>query len=100
MLVFGMYNGKNKITARQSMKTLVVYRSKSGFVQRYAEWIAGDLKADLLEGSGVTVDNLTGYDAIVYGGGLYESGINGVKIITGNLDQLEGKRIADRKSVV
>lgn len=31
---------------------------------------------------------------MVYGGGLYISGINGVKLITENLDKLRGKKIA------
>lgn len=76
------------------MKTIVVYRSRSGFVRRYAEWIAEELKAELKDGSGVDIGELAGYDAIVYGGGLYESGINGVKLITENMDKLKGKRIA------
>lgn len=76
------------------MKTIVVYRSRSGFVKRYAEWIAEALSADLFEGSAVSIGKLMEYDAVVYGGGLYESGINGVKLITDNLAKLAGRRIA------
>ena len=30
------------------MKTVVVYKSISGFTKKYAEWIAHELRADLL----------------------------------------------------
>lgn len=77
------------------MNAIVVYKSKTGFVKKYAVWIAEDLSADFFEASGVTIDKLATYDTIIYGGGLYESGINGVKLITDNLD-----RLADKKVVV
>jgi len=66
------------------MKTIVVYKSKSGFSKKYASWIANELSAD---------QELESYDTIIYGGGLYASGINGVKLITKNLHRLEDKRI-------
>ena len=75
------------------MKTIVLYKSKSGFVKKYAQWIAEDLSADLYEASNVSIDNLLGYDVIVYGGGLYASGINGFKFITGNVDKLKDKKL-------
>ena len=75
------------------MKTVVVYKSKSGFVKKYAEWIAAELAADLFEAGEVTVDTLAAYDTMIYGGGLYIIGINGVKLITENLDKLGGKKI-------
>ncbi len=76
------------------MKTIVVYKSKTGFVKKYAEWIAEALSADLSEASAVTPETLARYDAIVYGGGLYAVGINGVALIKKNLDTLAGKKIA------
>lgn len=72
------------------MKTVVVYKSKTGFVKRYAEWIADDLEADIFEASEVNIDMLLDYETIIYGGGLYAVGINGVKLITENLDKLKG----------
>ena len=76
------------------MKTVVVYKSKTGFVKKYAEWIAEELHADLFEAGTIKPEKLASYDAIVYGGGLYVGGINGVKLITNNLHMLKGKRIA------
>lgn len=41
------------------MKTVVIYKSKTGFTQKYAEWIAEDLSADLFEVSKVNSSTLT-----------------------------------------
>ena len=76
------------------MNVIVVYRSKTGNTRRYAEWIAGELGADLFEASRCGIERIAQYDALVYGGGLYAAGINGVKLITNNLDRLAGKKIA------
>lgn len=75
------------------MKVAVVYRSKTGFAKQYAEWIAAELNADLFEASKVAIDRLKPYDVVVYGAGLYAVGINGVKLITGNMDKLAGKKL-------
>lgn len=75
------------------MKTIVVYRSKSGFVKRYATWIAEELSADLYEYSKVSIEEMESYDTVIYGGGLYAIGINGIKLIKRNLDKFVGKKI-------
>ncbi|MGE5328043.1 MAG: flavodoxin domain-containing protein [Deltaproteobacteria bacterium] len=75
------------------MKAVVIYKSKTGFTKKYAEWIAEDLSADIFEGSKITADMLSDYDSVIYGGGLYAAGINGVKLITQNLDKLKDKKI-------
>lgn len=74
-------------------KTAVVYKSKTGFTEKYARWIAEELSADLYDASRVNMDMLQPHDTLVYGGGLYVAGINGVKLITENLDRFQGKRI-------
>jgi menaquinone-dependent protoporphyrinogen IX oxidase len=75
------------------MKTLVVYKSKSGFTKKYAEWISRELEADIYEASQVNLAMMAAYDAIIYGGGLYAGGINGVKLIKENLHRLAGKKV-------
>ncbi|MBN2790676.1 MAG: flavodoxin [Candidatus Delongbacteria bacterium] len=75
------------------MNTIVIYRSKSGFVKKYAEWISEELTADLKEYSQVSINDLSKYRTIIYGGGLYVSGINGVKFITNNMHKLDDKKI-------
>lgn len=75
------------------MKTIVVYRSKTGFAKQYAEWIAESLSADLFEAGRVDGPLLASYDTVIYGAGLYAVGINGVKLIKGNLHRLAGKKV-------
>ena len=61
------------------MNVLVTYKSKTEFTKWYAEIIAKGLEADLAEFSEVTAEKMSGYDVIVYGGGLYAGRVNGFK---------------------
>ncbi|XOQ47390.1 MAG: Flavodoxin [Eubacteriales bacterium] len=74
-------------------KIAVVYKSKTGFTEKYARWLAEDTGADLLQANHVKVEDLLRYDTIVYGGGLYAGGINGVKLITGHMKELGNRKI-------
>ena len=74
-------------------KIAVVYRSKSGFTQKYAQWIAQAVGADLLPAKGVRLNDLMAYDTIVYGGALYAAGINGIRLITKNFEKLKNKKL-------
>ncbi len=74
-------------------KAVVIYISKSGYTKKYAEWIAQETGADLRNASSVKKNELSEYDTIVFGGALYATGINGIKIIRKNLDVLAGKKI-------
>lgn len=65
-------------------KIAVIYKSKYGATKQYAEWIAGDLGADLYENPDIKPSQLLDYDVIVYGGGLYARGISGIKLVTKN----------------
>ncbi len=75
------------------MKTVVVYKSMSGFTKKYAEWIAQELRADLLEAKKIDIDKLLKYEIIIYGGSLHAGGISGVNIIKNNLNKLRDKNI-------
>ncbi|WP_215830573.1 flavodoxin domain-containing protein [Pelorhabdus rhamnosifermentans] len=75
------------------MQTVVIYKSKTGFARKYAEWIAEELSADIFDASEITVDRLVAYDTVIYGGGVYAVGINGIKYIRQNLDKLKDKKI-------
>lgn len=71
----------------------IIYKSKYGSTKKYAQWIAEEAKADLFQCSEIGVKKLKEYDTIVYGGGLYASGIAGISIITKNYEILKDKRI-------
>jgi flavodoxin len=75
------------------MKSVVIFKSKTGFTKKYAEWIAEELSADVFKASTVSTNTLLAYDTIIYGGGLYAGGINGLKLITKNLDKIKDKKI-------
>ncbi len=73
------------------MKTIVIYRSLSGFSKKYAEWIAQETKADLFDAKEVHTDLLKKYDCIVFWGGLHAATINGLGLIKKNLKELHNK---------
>jgi menaquinone-dependent protoporphyrinogen IX oxidase len=75
------------------MKTIVIYKSKTGYTKKYAEWLAEELSADIFEASKVNIKMLNQYHTIIYGGSLYAVGINGVRLITKNIDKLKNKKI-------
>ena len=65
------------------MKSIaVVYKSRYGSTKQYAEWIAAELNAPIFEASSVKSAHLTSFDVVVFGGGLYASGISGLNIVT------------------
>ncbi len=61
------------------MKILVTYKSKTGFTKKYAEIIAQEVNGMLMDFNEVTVERMSEFDAVVYGGGLYAGMINGYK---------------------
>ena len=75
------------------MNGIVVYKSKYGSTETYAEWIADELGFDISDAKNVSLNDLLKYDTIVYGGGLYAEVINGVHLITKNIDALCDKKI-------
>ncbi len=63
------------------MSTVVIYLSKTGYTKRYAEWIAEEVGADLMDAEGIDIEAVSAYDTIIYGGGIYPRGINGTKLL-------------------
>ena len=75
------------------MNTIVIYKTKYGSTKTYAEWIASELGCTAVNSKDVKADDLLNYDTIIYGGGLYAEVINGVSLITKNLDKLKDKKL-------
>lgn len=75
------------------MKAIVLYRSISGITKKYAQWIAEELGADLLDCRELEPQTLSGYDLIIFGGSLHVGGINGIDCIKRNFAALAGKRV-------
>ena len=75
------------------MNAVVLYRSRYGFTERYAGWIAQELGADCLPVQSCKASQLSGYDTVIYGGGLYAGGINGARFLVKRRGALRGKRV-------
>lgn len=59
-------------------KVLVLYKSKTGFSERYARWIADDLQCDLANLSDFKKESLSEYSLVIYGAGVYAGQILGI----------------------
>lgn len=79
---------------KKNMKTIVVYKTKYGSSKTYAKWIGEELSCRVSAAEDVTLKDLEMYDNIIYGGGLYAEVINGVSLITKNIDKFKEKKIA------
>ena len=75
------------------MNTIIIYKTKYGATKTYAEWIAEELRCNAVDSKDITANDLLQYDTIIYGGGLYAEVINGVSLITKNLDKLKDKKL-------
>lgn len=68
------------------MKKVVIYQSGTGFTAKYAGWIAEDLGCEAKELKNVNMNELTGYDMVIYGGWIMANNVVGYdKIKTLNL---------------
>lgn len=76
------------------MEAIVVYKTKYGSTKKYAEWIGEELNCKVSDSKDITIDELEKYDTIIYGGGLYAEVINGVTLITKNIERFKNKKIA------
>lgn len=76
------------------MNAIVVYKTKYGSTKNYADWIGEELNCKVTDVKEITINELKKYDTIIYGGGLYAEIINGVSLITKNVDSLKNKKIA------
>lgn len=61
------------------MKTLVVYKSKTGFTKKYAEMIAKEAQCDLLELKNASAKKMAEYDVIVFGSRLFAGTVDDLK---------------------
>ena len=75
------------------MNAIVIYKTKYGSTETYAKWIAEELGCQAVDARQVKPEDLLGYDTIIYGGGLYAEVINGLTLITKNIEKLSDKKI-------
>ena len=51
------------------MKTVVIYKSRYGYTEKYAKWLSEKLNADLFEAAEIRSLDFSEYDTVIYGGG-------------------------------
>jgi len=76
------------------MKAVVIYKSKTGFAARYAKWIALKLGAEAVPYDRRRSISLDGYDAVIFGCGIYAGRLNGANWFKKVLPSLSGKKLA------
>lgn len=75
-------------------KTIIIYRSKTGFSRRYAQWLAEDLRCQAADYRERKRLRLPEYGTIILVGGLYAGQMSGLGWLKKQLPGLAGKRIA------
>lgn len=78
---------------KSTKKTVVIYGSKYGSAKKYAEWIAEELAADLVEFTEISADEMAEYETIIFGGALYAVGILGFELIKKNFERIKDKKV-------
>ncbi len=76
-----------------NMKKVVVFKSNTGFTEKYAHWIAESLQCDAVCLERFVISEAAQYDVIIYGGGIHAGRINGIKFIKNNVFLLAKKKI-------
>lgn len=76
------------------MKTIIIYSSKTGFTEKYAQWLQRDLGCDCVEFSRRGEVSLAEYQAIAFGAGVYVGKIRGLAWLKRRLPAIRGKRVA------
>lgn len=74
------------------MQAIVIYRSKTGFTKRYAQWIAEELGCKAADDRAIRHLDLDGFDFVIYGGGVHAGRIAGLSRIK--------KQFQNRKSML
>jgi menaquinone-dependent protoporphyrinogen IX oxidase len=72
-------------------KTAVIFCSEYGSTKRYAAYIAEKLQAELF--STKEIKDLSPYETIVFGGGIYAGALNGVDWLKKNQGVLHNKKL-------
>lgn len=82
-----------KKSARKPGGALVLYTTRHGATQRYAERIAQPLDALVKEAAYVKIARAKTYDAIVLGCPVYAGKLKGLDFFADNMDALKDKRL-------
>lgn len=76
------------------MKTIIIYKSKTGYTKQYAKWLSEAVGGEMVPLNKMGKVNFANYDTIVYGGGIFASKISGLIPFVKKVSTLTNKKIA------
>lgn len=75
------------------MKGIIVYKSKYGATKKYAEWLSKETGFDVYNVKKIKTQDLEPYNVIIFGGGVYATGIAGLNFLKKNMTHLNHKKV-------
>ena len=75
------------------MKGIILYTSKYGATERYAQWLAEETGFDCVETRNADIEKIREYDTVILGGGVYASSIAGLSFLKKHIGRLRGKKV-------
>ena len=75
-------------------KGIILYQSKYGATKKYAQWLQEATGFECVETQKADIKRLQDYDVIVFGGGVYASGVWYLSFLKKNIESLLDKKIA------
>ncbi|MCG2811746.1 MAG: flavodoxin domain-containing protein [Candidatus Aminicenantes bacterium] len=75
------------------MKIVVLYRSRNGSTQRYAEWLAQECRADLFDLGRYPDPDLAPYETVIFGAPFHMGHLYGARYIKGHWAVLQKKKV-------
>lgn len=76
-----------------SGKNILIYKSKTGFTERYAGWISEKLTCDVIPFEKRKEVSLGEYDTIIFGGSFHAGMISGIKWLKEKLPELAEQKV-------
>ena len=75
-------------------KTLVIYNSKYGYTERYAQWLAEALHADICKNKNLKDAQWKNYSTIIFGSSIYAGKNKGANMLVKYYEQIKDKTVA------
>ncbi len=75
-------------------KGIIIYKSKYGAAQKYAQWLQGMTGFPCIKTSDAVLNDILQYDTIILCSSIYASGIAGLPFLKKNIESLKNKKIA------
>ena len=67
------------------MDGVILYQSKYGATKKYADWLSEETGFECIETKRADIKEISKFETIVLGGGIYASGIAGLSFLKKNL---------------